>query len=379
MSGEKISVLGLEAYYGGSHKAFLDGWIKHSRHDWTVLGLPAHHWKRRMRHSAIHFAGRTGELMKDGKKFDALFCSSMLNFAEFTGLAPREIRDTPSVVYFHENQLTYPVQDSVKRDFQCALTNMTSALAASEAWFNSEFNRDSFLDKLPQLLRKMPDFRPFQEVEDIRSKSKIFHQGIAEMPARKTRAPGRPMKIIWACRWEHDKNPEDFFKALDILKAEGVPFRLSVLGEQFRSSPEIFESAKVQFKDHIDKWGFDESREEYIDELLDADVMASTAIHEFFGIGMFEGASAGIFPLMPKRLAYPEIFNDENGENIRQFFYDGTPEGLAAKLSGLAKKISDNKSIWKNILTDGMEVASRYFWPEIAASMDNAIERLAKQ
>ena len=35
-----MKVLALEPYYGGSHKAFLDGWQKHSRHEFTVLGLP---------------------------------------------------------------------------------------------------------------------------------------------------------------------------------------------------------------------------------------------------------------------------------------------------------------------------------------------------
>ncbi len=51
-----LRVLALEAYYGGSHKAFLDGWIADSRHDWTLLTLPDSKWKWRMRrldHSMI--------------------------------------------------------------------------------------------------------------------------------------------------------------------------------------------------------------------------------------------------------------------------------------------------------------------------------------
>ncbi|MCK4372451.1 MAG: DUF3524 domain-containing protein, partial [candidate division Zixibacteria bacterium] len=36
-----MKILALEPYYGGSHKAFLDGWSSRSRHEWTILKLPA--------------------------------------------------------------------------------------------------------------------------------------------------------------------------------------------------------------------------------------------------------------------------------------------------------------------------------------------------
>jgi hypothetical protein len=35
-----IRVLALEPYYRGSHRAFLDGWVERSRHEWTLLTLP---------------------------------------------------------------------------------------------------------------------------------------------------------------------------------------------------------------------------------------------------------------------------------------------------------------------------------------------------
>ena len=46
-------VLLLESYYGGSHQAFLDGWISRSIHDWQLLSLPPNKWKWRMRHGPI--------------------------------------------------------------------------------------------------------------------------------------------------------------------------------------------------------------------------------------------------------------------------------------------------------------------------------------
>ena len=86
-----MKVLALEPYYGGSHKAFLDGWIQHSRHEWTVLTLPAYKWKWRMRHSAITFAGQVGERVASGQQWNVVFCSSMLGLAEFLGLAPSAV------------------------------------------------------------------------------------------------------------------------------------------------------------------------------------------------------------------------------------------------------------------------------------------------
>ena len=49
-------VLALNAYHGGSHQAFLNGWSGRSRHRFTTLTLPAYKWKWRMRHAAVAFA-----------------------------------------------------------------------------------------------------------------------------------------------------------------------------------------------------------------------------------------------------------------------------------------------------------------------------------
>ena len=49
---------------------------------------------------------------------------------------------------------------------------------------------------------------------------------------------------------------------------------------------EVFEKAKNELQDHIVKWGYLETKEEFIKTLRDADVAVSTAIHEFFGVSM---------------------------------------------------------------------------------------------
>ena len=249
-----MRILALEPYYGGSHKAFLDGWSAVSRHDWSVFKLAAYKWKWRMRHSAITFADQINLCVDKGREWDLIFCSDMLNLAEFLGLAPGAVGKLPAVVYFHENQLTYPVRFESERDYQFAMTNMTTALAAKSVWFNSAFHRDSFLEALATFLGKMPDCQPTDAVERIRCKTLIYPPGVNAIGRRDERKAG-PLRILWAARWEHDKNPEDFFEALKIIKAAGTNFRVSVIGEQFRQVPDVFGWARGHFVEHIDRWG----------------------------------------------------------------------------------------------------------------------------
>lgn len=326
-----MRILALEPFYGGSHKAFLDGWSQRSRHQWTILGLPASKWKWRMRQSAIHFVDQVNGLLQEGAEFDCLFCSDMLNLAEFLGMADQKIRQLPTLIYFHENQLTYPVRFEKERDYQFGLTNLTSCLAADEVWFNSEFHRRSFLEAVLTFLRRMPDFRPLHAVETIREKSAIHYPGIENFPPPKDRTGG-PIRILWSARWEHDKNPKDFFEALKHLKEAKSPFRLSVIGQQFEEMPEVFNWAREFFSDEIDHFGFLETREEFISALSNSDLVVSTANHEFFGISVIEAIAAGAFPLLPDRLAYPEVIAAIDSENPEQYFYDGSVNDLGQKL-----------------------------------------------
>jgi glycosyltransferase involved in cell wall biosynthesis len=368
-----MNILALESYYGGSHKAFMDGLSKTSKHEWTILTLPANKWKWRMRHSAITFAKQVAESLENRQSWDIVFCSDMLNLAEFTALVPAEIASLPKVIYFHENQLTYPVRVEDERDYQFAMTNLTSALAADAVWFNSQFHLDSLLAALVKFLKSMPDNQPIREVEKIRDKSSVFPPGIEDLPHRPSRKPG-PMRILWAARWEHDKNPEDFFAALEILKNNNIRFEISVIGQSFRDRPEIFDASKIKFKEKIIRWGYQQSREEYVDSLLEADVIVSTANHEFFGLSVLEAASAGVYPLVPNRLSYPEILNLGRNENTEQFFYDGTVTNLADKLSSLVARIQTDK-LWSASI-NLLKLTECFKWRNLANQYDAAFEKL---
>jgi glycosyltransferase involved in cell wall biosynthesis len=369
-----MRILALEPYYGGSHKAFLDGWTAISKHEWTLLHLPPYKWKWRMRHSAVTFADQVRRLASEGQSWDVIFCSDILNLAEFLGLAPRAVQALPAILYFHENQLTYPVRFESERDYQFAVTNMTSALAAASVWFNSVFHRDSFLDALAAFLRKMPDYQSLEAVERIRDKAVVYSPRANAVRRRGGRESG-PMRILWAARWEHDKNPEDFFEALKILKSRDVAFRINVIGEQFREAPEAFERARQYFTEHIDRWGYQKRRAEYEEALTQADVFVSTAQHEFFGITAVEAILAGAYPILPKRLAYPEILRLGDDERVEEFFYDGSPTDLAGKLAALAERVRDGR-LWTEHTRRAAQPVKRFTWDNTVDTLDAALDKV---
>jgi len=115
-----MKILALEPYYGGSHKAFIDACSTHSEHQWDIIHAPPNKWKWRMHHCPITFANEINHRIEQGASWDRLFCSDMLDLPTLLGFCP-VIASLPSVVYFHENQLSYPIRDGEKRDLNYGL------------------------------------------------------------------------------------------------------------------------------------------------------------------------------------------------------------------------------------------------------------------
>jgi glycosyltransferase involved in cell wall biosynthesis len=323
-----MNKLFLEPYYGGSHKSFADTYIDEK---WTLLTLPAKKWSWRMRHAAITFAHILNEKYSECR-WDQIFATDMMNFAEFIALAPPSVRSAEKIFYFHENQLTYPDTIKKHKDYNHAFTNFVSAIAADRVLFNSHYHKNEFLDAITKLLQRMPDYRHVEEINKIRAKSEIFYppSDISIFPRVKNDVP----VITWAARWEKDKNPQDFFAVIDKLIESGIKFRINVLGGNSERSSigYLFNDFKKRYESIIDAWGF-VSRSDYENILNKTDIFISTAIHEFYGISAVEANKAGAFCILPNRLAYPEVF--KNRDNV--ILYGQTSSELFKCLN---KKIS---------------------------------------
>lgn len=312
----------LEPYWAGSHAYFGQALQGGSSIDWSFQTLPGNHWKWRMREAPLLFSARLQE--SAASQADILLASSYVPLAELYGLGPMELRRLPSVLYFHENQLTYPISPKTPggKDFHYGFTQAVSARAASLCVFNSAYNRASFLEELQKLLARLPSPKPKNLVSSIEAKSRVLGVPLdlpSPLPPPKSPSPSSsgaadgPL-IAWPHRWESDKNPEAFFEALQALEQNGLPFRVLVCGgsaihsEMSRS----FQEWRQRWKEKIVHWGFVEDRREYLSLLAASHIAVSTARHEFFGVAIMEAAAMGCYPLVPDDLSYRELYPESH-------------------------------------------------------------------
>ncbi|XP_068264079.1 tRNA-queuosine alpha-mannosyltransferase isoform X6 [Nyctibius grandis] len=383
-----MSVLLIEAFYGGSHKQLMDLLQEELQDDCVLCTLPAKKWHWKARTAALYFM----QTVPMSTNYRILFASSVLNLAELAALRP-DLGKLKKVLYFHENQLAYPVQKCQERDFQYGYNQILSCLVADVVVFNSAFNMESFLTSIGKFMKLIPDHRPKDLEKIIRPKCQVLyfpvrfpdvsrfmpehklarlekvigvmrdgdayqleglpgqeksralgglmknsnahresglceaqpglcttqHEGLPSAlttPARLNKSEAsestnpcqeedkqhltfnlcnilsgrdyqqRPLHVAWPHRWEHDKDPETFFKVLLKLKEKDLPFHVSVLGEAFTEIPDIFSEAKKALGSSVLHWGYLPSKDDYFQALCMADVVISTAKHEFFGVAI---------------------------------------------------------------------------------------------
>ncbi|MEZ4682132.1 MAG: glycosyltransferase [Caldilineaceae bacterium] len=180
------------------------------------------------------------------------------------------------------------------------------------------------MNEVPRLLKHFPDYNRLDQIPQVEAKSSVLPVGIdcSRIQERTVYALDHTEKehtekehsesnsvpvILWNQRWEYDKDPASFFACLYALQERGINFRVAVAGENFRQIPQEFAEAHTRLADKIVHWGYATSVNDYIALLHRADLVISTALHEFFGISILEAIIAGAFPLLPSRLSYPEL------------------------------------------------------------------------
>ena len=152
----------VEPFYGGSHKQLIDflttRCLAETATSFELHTLPDKKWHWRARTSALYFSQTISRPLNPE---DIFLCSSVLNLAELIALRPDVAGCKKKIIYFHENQLAYPVKKSKEeRDFQYGYNQILSVMTADRVLFNSEFNRSSFLGSISSFLKLQPDYRP---------------------------------------------------------------------------------------------------------------------------------------------------------------------------------------------------------------------------
>ncbi|HEY5673331.1 MAG TPA: DUF3524 domain-containing protein [Malonomonas sp.] len=369
-----MKILLLEPSLAGSHAAWANEYAAHSQHDVKILSLPGKYWKWRMHGGAVTLARQflAGDFCPD-----LLLATDMLDLTTFLALTRKWTAAIPTAIYFHENQLSYPwsptdTDPAQQRDAHYCFINYSAALAADAVLFNSDYHRRDFFAELPGFLNSFPDHNNAATAALIADKSRTLHLGLdlrqldQYCPAE-VQAASRPPLLLWNHRWEYDKNPEEFFRALFVLQDQGVDFNLAVLGESYRKQPEIFTTARTRLSDKIVHWGYVENFADYARWLWRADILPVTSNHDFFGASVVQAIYCNCQPLLPDRLAYPEHLPEASrGDYLYRDFND-----LVERLRQLCLDVRHLRGQQRS------QMVARYDWEQQGRVYDDLFVSLA--
>jgi glycosyltransferase involved in cell wall biosynthesis len=368
-SEKKQNILLVNPFHEGSHRQWAENLVSFSQKNILLKSLPGRHWKWRMHGAAVHFA----QLIQEEKlRPDIILSTDMLDLSTLKALLARELPQTKYFSYFHENQISYPWSPTdqdvqLKRDFHYAFINYTSALAAEKLFFNSHYHLNSFLEGLEEMLGHLPDYVDISTIKQIRNKARVLPLGLdlgpmAEIQQKKEASHNAVPVLLWNHRWEYDKNPEGFFHTLMELSRSGLDFELIVCGQSYNKYPPVFDRAKRELKKHLIHFGYASSRKEYFELLSKADLLPVTNIQDFFGGSTVEAICAGVIPLLPRRLAYPEHIP----EDLQQLYIYDRDKDFARHLKDMIEKPEK----YKKALPGVIQHVKRYDWAQMISTYD---------
>jgi glycosyltransferase involved in cell wall biosynthesis len=262
----------------------------------------------------------TSEAKTLNQPFDLLIATSMVDLAGLRGFVPA-LSTIPTLVYFHENQFAYPAGEQQRENVEHQLVPLYSALCADAIVFNSQFNRQTFLEGARSLIQRLPENFPDSILDKLQNSQvipvPIDTRALKQDPEKDTGSDSI-LEVIWNHRWEYDKGIELLLALLKQVAAQQLPLRFHIVGEQFRQQPPQFVEIDQALTEHGKRtgiprgsFGFVPERNDYLALLQRCDVVLSTALHDFQGLAVQEAVVAGCTPLTPADLVYPEYLQPE--------------------------------------------------------------------
>ena len=326
-----------------------------------------------MHGGAVTLARRFMALPAEEKRPFLILATDMLDLTTFLSLTRPDTHDIPAGLYMHENQLTYPLpqdgrmgpmrRQKGERDYHYVFINYASMLAADFICFNSHYHQDSFFEALPRFLKHFPEYNELNTIALLQAKSQVLPVGVdfgrlalAPQPTREL-----PPLILWNQRWEYDKNPTMFFRALYAMAEAGLPFRLALCGQQYGKRPSIFDEAIERLGSHLIHVGYADAQR-YRQLLWQATITLSTANHEFFGISILEAIYCHTFPLLPHQLSYPELIPEPHQADV---FYKSESD-----LQERLRRVLQQPEQVREITAALAQAVNRYDWSHMAPHYD---------
>jgi len=329
-----MRILLLSPYDAASHKAWRLGLQSHlPDFDFTMLTLPARYFNWRLRGNSLSWALADEPLLK--RDYDLLIATSMTDLSALKGMRP-DLNRIPSIVYFHENQFAYPSRPTQQNLLEGKILNLYTALSADCVVFNSNYNKNTFLTGVANLLADMPDQVPVGITEKLTAASRVIAVPL-ESGSFTAEKKSSKFTLVWNHRWEYDKGTERLLLLIKCLQTRGIDFRLHLLGQQFRQHPTEMDRviAKLQAGGQMGQCGYVSDPVSYKNLLAESHLVLSTALQEFQGLSLLQAVVYGCLPLVPDRLVYPEIIP-------AQFRYCSS-EDQEAEAQAAADKIEEFK------------------------------------
>ncbi|MFW6074139.1 MAG: tRNA-queuosine alpha-mannosyltransferase domain-containing protein, partial [Chloroflexota bacterium] len=214
-------VLFIETYPTGSHRRMLDLITKHSRHEYLVALAPRDEWRWVTGAAHHHIIRSLDERFSSAMAApDLIVFSGPLNTAGIVAGLPAKLRDVPRVTFFHESQWTYPNPPTEILPY--LLGHIDSVALSDASWFNSEYHRRTF--KQHTLNASMRRMRRLARdvIHDFDARSRVLYPPV-ELEACPTRKrSGTGPTIAWAARWEQEKRPDLFVRAMARVREAGL-------------------------------------------------------------------------------------------------------------------------------------------------------------
>lgn len=308
----------LDPYHTGSHAHWAKGVrdvLNHAGWPCELHTLPGRHWKWRMHGAAASWALSLGRTTPAAKVPDVVVTTDMCDVAQLRGLLPPTWHRVKFVVYFHENQLTFPWSDEdrdvdVGRNNTYAYLNLTSALAADAVWFNSQHHLEVFLEAAAAFSSRLPKPRLADLPHHLLPKCTVLPIGLNRArhpaPSVSDRPSNAPPIVLWNHRWSRDKGTDVFAAFAREVVAKRVPAQFVVLGASFSRMPDEWQNLQQDLGEHCLHWGYVAQEEDYLKWLWRADVLPVHPRQEYFGISVLEAMRCGTIPWVDEAHAYSE-------------------------------------------------------------------------